>query len=261
MRGHNRPHVRPRLPGTDLPARGVPTAIIHRPARSATSSGPRPDHWVLEFEPARPARIEPLMGWTAGDDPFRGIRLVFPDRDSAVEFAERQDWRYVVLDDRPARPVPNPWRGHTAHRLHRGADAPGAHRIAGAPAPQAGHRLHRGARRRGRSTSPAAAAPTVSIRCSRPTSNPSPPRIPRPGPAPPSPRAGAARDPLSGYGRAALSAGGGVAADRRQCPRVPVAARPVRRGRSNASCSTMRWCPRGSSGRWPPWRPATGPPS
>lgn len=145
MRGHNRPHVRPRLPGTDLPARGVPTAIIHRPARSATSSGPRPDHWVLEFEPARPARIEPLMGWTAGDDPFRGIRLVFPDRDSAVEFAERQDWRYVVLDDRPARPVPNPWRGHTAHRLHRGADAPGAHRIAGAPAPQAGHRLHRGA--------------------------------------------------------------------------------------------------------------------
>lgn len=129
MRGHNRPPFPPKIPGTDLPSWDVPTAIIYRPARSAMTSAPRPNYWVLEFEPSRPPQIEPLMGHISSDDPYRPIRLKFPDRDSAVDFAERQDWRYIVREDAPRRPAPNPWRGEERHRLYNGADAPNAFRI------------------------------------------------------------------------------------------------------------------------------------
>ena len=129
MRGHNRPPFPPKIPGTALPSWDVPTAIIYRPARSAMTSAPRPNYWVLEFEPSRPPQIDPLTGHTSSDDPYRPIRLKFPDRDSAVDFAERQDWRYIVREDAPRRPEPNPWRGEERHRLYNGADAPNAFRI------------------------------------------------------------------------------------------------------------------------------------
>ena len=129
MRGHNRPPFPPKIPGTDLPSWDVPTAIIYRPARSAMTSAPRPNYWILEFEPSRPPQIEPLMGHISSDDPYRPIRLKFPDRDSAVDFAERQDWRYIVREDAPRRPEPNPWRGEERHRLYNGADAPNSFRI------------------------------------------------------------------------------------------------------------------------------------
>jgi ETC complex I subunit conserved region len=36
------------------------------------------------------------MGWIGSRDPFPHIRLRFPDRQSAIEFAKRQGWPYVV---------------------------------------------------------------------------------------------------------------------------------------------------------------------
>lgn len=99
MKGHNRPPFAPKIPGTDLRSQDVPVAVIYRPARSAMQSGPRPRHWVLEFEPARRVAVEPLMGWTTSDDPYRPIRLSFPDKEAAIAFAERQDWPYILCED------------------------------------------------------------------------------------------------------------------------------------------------------------------
>jgi len=107
----------------------VSTAIIYRPARAATMSAPRPDYWVLEFAPSRAPQVEPLIGHTASADPFRPVRLRFPDRESAVAFADRHDWHYILRDDGAARRPANPWRGDEGHRLFRGADAPGGSRI------------------------------------------------------------------------------------------------------------------------------------
>jgi NADH dehydrogenase len=58
--------------------------------------------WVLEFEPKSPRWIEPLMGWTASEDPFAQIRLTFSNLASAVDYAERQGLDYQVIDP-PAR--------------------------------------------------------------------------------------------------------------------------------------------------------------
>lgn len=122
----------------------VPTAIIYRPARSAMTSAPRPNYWILEFEPSRPLWIEPLMGYTSSDDPYRSIRLKFPDRDSAVAFAQRQDWRYIVREDHSERRPANRWQGSESHRLYKGADALGAFRIQrGSYSGGTDHRLQR----------------------------------------------------------------------------------------------------------------------
>ncbi|KAB2535274.1 ETC complex I subunit [Salipiger aestuarii] len=107
-RGHNRPPFRPKIPGTDLRSPDVPTAIIYRPSRNAMQSGSRPRHWILEFEPATSPQIEPLMGWSAMDDPYRPIRLSFPDPESAIDYAERNDWDYIVRDDGQRGPCTAP---------------------------------------------------------------------------------------------------------------------------------------------------------
>jgi len=54
--------------------------------------------WVLEFERAGRTWIEPLMGWTATDDPFAPIRLTFPTLAAAVDYAERQGLDYRVIE-------------------------------------------------------------------------------------------------------------------------------------------------------------------
>ncbi len=96
----------PQLPGSELPADGpFPYAHIYRPAPPATQSGRRHKaEWVLEFEPASRREIEPLMGWTATRDPFGSLLcLRFPDRWSAIDFAARHGWRYVVHEPLPRR--------------------------------------------------------------------------------------------------------------------------------------------------------------
>jgi hypothetical protein len=61
--------------------------------------------WVLEFEPFGHRTIEPLMGWTATDNPFAQIRLRFPTLAAAVDYAERQGLDYRVIEP-PAQPAP-----------------------------------------------------------------------------------------------------------------------------------------------------------
>ena len=94
----------PLLPGSLALSDGrLPLAYIYQPSPSAMQSalaGRHPE-WVLEFEPWDRKAVEPLMGWTATRDPFTSFyRLRFPDRQSAIEFAERHGWRYI------AQPLP-----------------------------------------------------------------------------------------------------------------------------------------------------------
>lgn len=123
-KGRNRADPAPRIPGTNLRSSNVPLAIIRRPARPVTQSAPRPRHWVLEFEPSSAPALDPLMGWTTSADPYRSIRLTFPDAASAIRFAEANDWRYIVLEDGPRAQA-----GTHHHRLHKGADVAGMRRL------------------------------------------------------------------------------------------------------------------------------------
>lgn len=78
---------------------GAPRCRIYRPASSPLQwcgSGRR--RWSLAFEPVSAPAIEPLMGWTASDDPFAQIRLTSPNRTAAIDDAERRVLDYHVAE-------------------------------------------------------------------------------------------------------------------------------------------------------------------
>lgn len=97
--------ARPVLPGGGTPADpwSIPLVRIHQPGRSVTQSAPGRGEWVLDFAPSARPPMDPLTGWTGGEDPLAHLRLRFPDRGSAVAFAERHGWRYEVTEPPPRR--------------------------------------------------------------------------------------------------------------------------------------------------------------
>jgi hypothetical protein len=66
--------------------------------------------WVLEFEPWGHRWIEPLMGWSASDDPFSVVRLTFPTLAAAVDYAEQEGLDYRVIEPPAKRLVPKDYR-------------------------------------------------------------------------------------------------------------------------------------------------------
>ncbi len=46
-------------------------------------------HWVLEFVPETPLKIDPLMGYTSSSDTRRQVQLNFPTKEEAIAYAER----------------------------------------------------------------------------------------------------------------------------------------------------------------------------
>ncbi len=75
-------------------------ARIFRPARTAMQQGrAKTKHWVLEFEPARALRPDPLMGWAGGGDTRRQVRLEFDTKEAAITYAERYGIDYVIVPE------------------------------------------------------------------------------------------------------------------------------------------------------------------
>jgi hypothetical protein len=79
------------------------TARIYRPSRTATQSGnANAKHWILEFEPAAPRQIDPLMGWTSSGDMASQVRLNFATKEEAIGYAERNGLSYRLDEAKPA---------------------------------------------------------------------------------------------------------------------------------------------------------------
>ncbi|HRJ70238.1 MAG TPA: ETC complex I subunit [Beijerinckiaceae bacterium] len=73
------------------------TARIYKPARNAMQSGQgKTVRWLLEFEPAAPRQVEPLMGWTSATDMDAQVRLWFDSKEAAVAYAEKHGLAYRV---------------------------------------------------------------------------------------------------------------------------------------------------------------------
>ena len=76
---------------------------IFQPPKTAMQSGrAATDKWVLEFEPAAPREVEPLMGWISGRDTRRQVKLHFDTREEALAYAERHAYQ-VELEEPHAR--------------------------------------------------------------------------------------------------------------------------------------------------------------
>ncbi|SRR6266436_4144411 len=72
-------------------------AVIYRPARSAMTSGrANTRRWRLRFERRSAPYVEPLMGWTGGDDTLAQVELTFPSPEAAIAYARREGFKFVV---------------------------------------------------------------------------------------------------------------------------------------------------------------------
>jgi hypothetical protein len=65
----------------------------------------RTKEWILEFDPAEPRSIDPLMGWTSSGDMRNQIRLEFDTKEEAVAYATREGLAYTVADPKPRKPI------------------------------------------------------------------------------------------------------------------------------------------------------------
>lgn len=93
-------------------------ARIYQPSKSAMTSGQgNARGWVLEFVPAEPRRIDPLMGWTGSGDTRRQVRLSFETKEQAVAYARRHGIAYTLEVAKPRRANLRPmgYAGNFAH--------------------------------------------------------------------------------------------------------------------------------------------------
>ncbi|MEO0915777.1 MAG: ETC complex I subunit, partial [Pseudomonadota bacterium] len=80
------------------------TARIFRPAKSAMSSGTaKSREWVLEFPNESGREIDPLMGWTSSSDTQAQVRLRFPTKDAALDYAKEHGIDAVVTEPKPRK--------------------------------------------------------------------------------------------------------------------------------------------------------------
>lgn len=79
-------------------------ARIYRPAKTAMQSGrANTQEWKLEFEPAAPRQIDPLMGWTSSSDMLSQIHLFFDTKERAIAYAQREGIPFRVEEPNPRK--------------------------------------------------------------------------------------------------------------------------------------------------------------
>jgi hypothetical protein len=57
--------------------------------------------WVLEYEPATPQEIEPLMGWTSSNDMLSQVRLFFETKEEAIDYAQKNGIPFRTFEPPP----------------------------------------------------------------------------------------------------------------------------------------------------------------
>ena len=81
------------------------SARIYRPSKSAMSSGQAKSRdWVLEYTDASGRQVDPLMGWTSSEDTQAQVRLRFPSKEAALNYAMDRGIEAVVTEPKVRKP-------------------------------------------------------------------------------------------------------------------------------------------------------------
>lgn len=75
------------------------SARIYRPARNAMQSGTaKSKQWVLEYVSETAREVDPLMGWTSNEDTQAQVRLRFPTKEAAMDYARDNGIEATVIE-------------------------------------------------------------------------------------------------------------------------------------------------------------------
>lgn len=79
-------------------------ARVYKPAKTAMQSGVAKTHdWVLEFQQSEARSVDPLMGWTSSSDTQTQVRLRFPTRQAALDYARAKGIDVDVVEPKERR--------------------------------------------------------------------------------------------------------------------------------------------------------------
>ena len=74
-------------------------ARIYKPTKTTMQSGvANSQNWLLEFVADDSKKIEPIMGWTSSKDMLQEVRIKFPSKEAAIEFASSNKYSYEVIE-------------------------------------------------------------------------------------------------------------------------------------------------------------------
>lgn len=72
---------------------------IYKPAKTAMSSGRgNARNWILQYEREKSQYIEPVMQWTASTSTRQEVKLLFPTKEEAIAFADKNGWKYTLFE-------------------------------------------------------------------------------------------------------------------------------------------------------------------
>ena len=73
-------------------------AKIYQPAKSVMQSGiNKTKKWVLEYDTLKTG-INALMGWETSNDTMSEVKLEFPDKKSAIRYANKNKIEYYLVE-------------------------------------------------------------------------------------------------------------------------------------------------------------------
>lgn len=85
------------------------SARIYRPARNAMQSGTaKTRDWVLEYVSETAREVDPLMGWTSNEDTQAQVRLRFPTKEAALDYARDHGIDATVTEPHSRKPNVRP---------------------------------------------------------------------------------------------------------------------------------------------------------
>ena len=73
-------------------------AKIYKPTKTAMQSGAGNSRlWILEFDSLN-TTTNPFMGWETSDDTMSEIKLEFPTKDNAINYAMKNNIDFYVVE-------------------------------------------------------------------------------------------------------------------------------------------------------------------
>ena len=73
-------------------------AKIYKPTKTAMQSGKRnTKNWLLEFD-TLDCGVNPLMGWETSRDTMSEVKLEFPSKKQAINYAKKNNIDYYVVE-------------------------------------------------------------------------------------------------------------------------------------------------------------------
>ena len=80
-------------------------AKIYRPAKTSMQSGRKKTvNWIIEFISEDPL-INPLMGWESSTDTMSELKLEFPSKDLAIDYAKKNKLNYELIEPKKRKIV------------------------------------------------------------------------------------------------------------------------------------------------------------